>query len=133
MHDCDRFQSGSGPVEPLQSPTHDGTDDRPSNAPAVLVDILPPKARVVVTTRNSCYRIAVIDGADRRVLITGGTMFPEPTEILLEGATTDAGIIDPGWISVGQPMTLAAGLRRITTSRVESVAFERVPSKVRAA
>lgn len=125
MHDCNQFQSGSGPVEPLRNPTHDGTDDRPSAAPAVLVDVLPPKARVVVTTRNSCYHIAVIDGSDRRVLITGGKLFPEPTEILLEGATTDAGIIDPGWISVGQSMTLAAGLRRITTSRVETVAFER--------
>ena len=131
MHDCDRHQSGSGPVEPLHDRTPDGTETQRSSGSGVLVDILQPKARVVVTTRNSLYHFVVIDGADRRVLITGGKLFPEPTELLLEGATTDVGIIDPGWISVGLPITLSAGLRRITTSRVESVAFE--PSAVRAA
>jgi hypothetical protein len=97
------------------------------------VDALPQNARIIITTRNSCYRFVVIEGADRRVQITGGKLFPDPTEMLLEGALTGSGFIKPGWISVGLPVALSTGLRRVTTSCVESVAFEHTPSTVHAA
>jgi hypothetical protein len=126
MSDFDRFESGSGPVEAHPDRTSDSTDSEPSPRPGVLVDALTPHARIVVTTRNSCYRFEVVDAADRRVRITGGQLFPEATEMLLEGAPTDTGTMKPGWISVGLPVVLSTGLRRITTSRVESLAFERV-------
>jgi len=129
MRDFDQLESGSGPVEPLD----DQVDLENFSGPGVLVDALPPNARIVVTTRNSCYRLLVIDGADRRVSITGGTMFPEATEMHLDGATADVGIIKPGWIRAGLRVALSIGSRRITTSRVESVAFERVPTAVHAA
>jgi hypothetical protein len=133
MYDFDRFESASGPVEPHPDRTSDRNDTERSPRPGVLVDVLTPHARIVVRTRNSCYHFEVVDAADRRVRITGGKLFPEATEMLLEGATTDAGSIKPGWISVGLPISLSSGLRRITTSRVESLAFERVPSAFRAA
>jgi hypothetical protein len=118
MSDFDPLESGSGSVEP---------------GPGVLVDALPPNARIVVTTLHSCYRLEVIDAEDRRVRITGGKLFPDATDMLLEGATTDAGMTRPGWISVGLRLALSTGLRRIMTSRVESVAFERIPASVHAA
>lgn len=133
MRDFDIRESGSGPVESFSARTPDQPDSESSGRPGILVDALPPNARIIVTTRNSRYRLVVIDGAARRVAITGGKLFPDATEMLLEGATTDAGVIEPGWISVGVPVTLSTGLRRITTSRVESVAFERVSSATRAA
>jgi hypothetical protein len=129
MHDFDSLETGSGPVEPLD----EQADLEGASGPGVLVDALPPNARIIVTTRNSCYRLLVIDGADRRVSITGGTMFPEATEMLLEGATADVGIIKPGWIRTGLRLALSLGSKRITTSLVESVAFERVPAAVHAA
>jgi hypothetical protein len=97
------------------------------------VDVLPPNARIVVTTQNSCYRFIVVDGAERRVQITGGKLFPEPAEMFLEGAPTESGAMKPGWIRVGLPVSLSTGLRRMTTSRVEAIAFERVPEAVHAA
>jgi hypothetical protein len=131
MYDLETVESASDFVG--SRPASDRTHTEPSPRPGVLVDALTPNARIVVRTRNSCYRFEVMDTVDRRVRITGGKLFPEATEMLLEGATTDDGTIKPGWISVGLPITLSTGLRRITTSRVESVAFERVPAKVRAA
>ena len=128
MHYFERLETGAGPVEGLSDRTQEQTEPEPKRRPGVLVDVLPPNARIVVRTRNSCYRFEVIDGADRRVRITGGKLFAESTEMFLEGAATDAGGVKPGWISVGLPVALTTGLRRITTSRVESVAFERVPA-----
>jgi hypothetical protein len=125
MRHFDRLESASGPVEPLPDCRPDRTEPEPSG-PGVLVDVLPPDARILVRTRNSCYRFVVIDGAERRVQITGGKLFPEGTDMILEGAFTDAGTLKPGWIRVGLPVSLSTGLRRMTTSRVESVAFERV-------
>ena len=133
MRDFDSLESGSGPVEPFSDLTPDRTDSEPSSGPGVLLDVLPREARIFVTTRNSRYHIVVIESADRRVRITGGKLFPDATEMLLEGAVTDDGFVKPGWISVGLPVTLSTGLRRITTSRVESVAFEHVPSSMHAA
>lgn len=131
MHDFDPLESGSGSVEPMLVPTPGQADAE--TGPGILVDALPPNARIIITTRNSCYRILVIDGADGRVSVTGGRLFPEATEMRLEGATADARIIKPGWIRVGLCVALSSGSRRITTSRVESVAFERVSAAVHAA
>jgi len=128
MRDFDPLESGSVTGESLSDLTPDLHDDTACSGPGVLVDALPRNARIMITTRNSCYRFVVIEGADRRVQITGGKLFPDATEIVLEGAITSGGTIKPGWISVGLPVALSIGLRRITTSRVESVAFEHVPS-----
>jgi hypothetical protein len=126
MSDFDLLESGSGPVEPLSQLTPDRTDPEPASGPGVLVDVLPPNARILVTTQHSCYRFVVLEGPDRLVRVTGGKLFPDATEMLLEGATTDAGMIKRGWICAGMPIVLSTGVRRIITSRVESVAFERV-------
>jgi hypothetical protein len=131
MRDTDHL-TGSAPVEGPDR-TANPPDGEPQSSSGVLVDALPPNARIVVTTMHSRYRFDVLDGADRRVRITGGKLFPDATEMLLEGATTDVGTIKPGWISVGLRVALSTGLRRIVTSRVESVVFERVPASVRAA
>jgi hypothetical protein len=130
MRDFDPLESSSGTRESLSDLTPDPHDDTASSSSGVLVDALPQNARIIITTRNSRYRFVVMEGADRRVQITGGKLFPDATEMILEGAVTDGGSIKPGWISVGLRVALSTGLRRITTSCVESVAFEHVPSAV---
>jgi hypothetical protein len=133
MRDFDPLESGSRTGESLSDLTTDSHGETASSGPGVLVDALPQNARIIITTRNSCYRFVVIEGADRRVQMTGGKLFPDATEMVLEGAITRDGAIKPGWISVGLPVALSIGMRRITTSRVESVAFERIPSAIYAA
>ena len=130
MRDFDPLESGSRTGESLSGLTPDRHDDTLPSGPAVLVDALPANARIIITTRNSHYRFVVIEGSNRRVQITGGRLFPDATEMVLEGAVTTGGAIKPGWITVGLPVALSIGLRRITTSCVESVAFERVPAEM---
>ena len=131
MRDFDPLESG--PVESFFDSASSPHDDEASSGPGVLVDALPQNARFIVTTRNSSYRFVVVEGANRRVQITGGKLFPDATEVILDGAITGGGAIKPGWISVGLPVALSSGVKRITTSRVESVAFERIPSAIHAA
>lgn len=92
----------------------------------VAIDTLEPGTRVVVGTRHSCYRFVVSDPARRRGTVTGGTLFAEPTEIRIDGATAGGSVIKAGWIGVGLRMELTMGTKRITTSCVKFLAVDRV-------
>ena len=58
------------------------------------------------------------------MLVQGGTMFPEATSVRLEGATADGSALKMGWILVGLRFEMSLGPKRITSSRVRSVAIE---------
>jgi hypothetical protein len=87
----------------------------------VTLTDLEPGTRITVFTKHSTYRFDVIDSADGRATVVGGSVFPEPTEVRVEGATTGGSVIKSGWIGVGLRLELTEGLRRITTSRVKGV------------
>lgn len=82
-----------------------------------------------VITRHSKYRVVVLDAAGQRVLVTGGQIFPESTEVRFEGATSGGSALKVGWIGVGLRLEMSMGRQRITTSRVESVTIESVPPR----
>ena len=82
-----------------------------------------------VITRHSNYRVVVLDAAQQRVLVTGGRMFPESTEVRFEGATAGGSAVKVGWIGVGLRLEFSLGRQRITTSRVHSVTVENVPPR----
>ena len=94
----------------------------------VMLDELEPGTSLVVGTKHSCYRFVVLDGAGGRATVIGGTVFPERTEVRIEGATEGGSVIKAGWIGVGLRLELAVGLRRITTSRVRFLAIDKVPA-----
>ena len=126
MPDSDLLDSHSAIVDgPL-------TRSRPSDAsgpealgPGVKLDTLDAGTRIVVATKHSCYRFVVVDGPGQTATVTGGSMFPESTEVRIEGATTGNGVIKPGWIGAGLRLELSIGLKRVTTSCVQSVAVEK--------
>jgi hypothetical protein len=91
----------------------------------VTLSDVEPGTRLTVITRNSTYRLDVIDGAEGRVVVVGGSVFPEHTEVRVEGATDGGSVIKSGWIGVGLRLELISGLRRITTSRVKAVDSDR--------
>jgi hypothetical protein len=135
-HDIDPLDSQSVIVEGPVASGHAVNSDpaiEPATGPGLMLDSLEPGTRIVVATRHSAYRFVVIDGAQKRATVTGGKMFPESTEVRIEGATAGAGVIRPGWIIVGLRMELSIGLKRITTSNVQSVSFDREPSAAPAA
>jgi hypothetical protein len=59
--------------------------------------------------------------------VTGGRLFPESTEVRLEGSTAGGSVLKIGWIGTGLRLEMSMGRQRITTSRVESVIIENVP------
>jgi hypothetical protein len=92
----------------------------PGFADGVAVESLEPGTILEVTTRNTRYRLTVIDGGGH-ALITGGALFPQPTEVHIEGATAGGSALKLGWIGVGLRLELSIGRRLITTSAVQSV------------
>jgi hypothetical protein len=88
---------------------------------------LEPGIVIVVNTRHTCYRLVVVDGPEQRALVTGGWLFPESTEVRVEGATGGGSVLKMGWIGVGLRLELSIGLRRITTSGVRSIVVEDLP------
>jgi hypothetical protein len=83
-------------------------------------DSLEPGTVLAVTTRNTRYRLTLLD-RDGHALITGGSLFPQPTEVKIEGATVRGVIPKLGWIIVGLHLEMSIGGRIITTSPVKSI------------
>src|SRR4029434_5274541 len=84
---------------------------------------LEPGVTLAVKTRRSCYRITILDGAQRVVAVDGG-IFPETTVVTLSGATFGGSALKVGWIAEGLRREFCDGTRRITSSPVESVEIE---------
>jgi hypothetical protein len=88
---------------------------------------------LVIRTRNSEYRLVVLDGPSHKVLARGGLQLPEPTEAYLQGSSAGGSFVKIGWIGVGLRLEFIVGQQRIVTSRVQSIAIENVPPRLRAA
>jgi hypothetical protein len=129
-HDLDPFDSHSAIVDgPLAGPVNTPASTLEETAgPGLMLDGLAAGTPIVVSTRHSSYRFVIVDGAQRQATVIGGKMFPERTDVRIEGATTGASVIKPGRIVVGLRLELSMGLKRITTSSVMSVDVQSVPS-----
>ena len=90
---------------------------------SVALPLLLPGTFVILHTRNTCYRLVVIDGAERRVQINGGKLFPENTDVEVIGAIDDEGV-KVGWIVQGFQLELLTERGPVLTSTVESVDVE---------
>jgi len=108
----------------LNHGTLDGFGRDPGCADGLAIQSLETGTVLIVRTRHSSYRLVVLEGARRRVLLTGGALFPESTQVRVEGATAGGSTLKTGWIGVGLKLEIRAGYERITTSPVESVAVE---------
>jgi len=108
---------------PGLSPTLGQVEQDPARFRSVALPLLLPGTLVTLHTRNTCYRLVVIDAAERRVQISGGRLFPENTDAELIGATDDEGV-KVGWIVEGFQLELLTERGPILTSTVESVDVE---------
>jgi hypothetical protein len=93
----------------------------------IAIQSLEPGTTLIVQTRNSEYRVAVLDGTDLDVIVTGGQLFQDATRVRLEGATTRGSLLKIGWIGVGLRVEMSLAGRRIVTSPVRSITIEGVP------
>lgn len=108
---------------PGLTPSLDELESDPTRFRSVALPLLLPGTLVTLHTRNTCYRLVVIDGAGRRVQISGGKLFPESTAAELIGATDDEGV-KVGWIVEGFQLELLTDRGPVLTSAVESIDVE---------
>ena len=128
-HQLDPLDSQSVIVEsPLASSAAAESDLEPAPGSGITLTGLEPGTRIVVATKHSCYRLVVVDGAQKSATVTGGKMFPESTDVRIEGASNGNAVVKHGWIIAGLRLELSIGLKRVTTSPVQSVAVEPGPA-----
>jgi hypothetical protein len=87
---------------------------------SVALPVLSPGTQITAHTRNTCYRMEVMDGPSRRVMISGGLLFPQSAEVEVIGATDDEGV-RVGWIIEGLQIELSTVRGPVLTSIVESL------------
>jgi hypothetical protein len=109
----------------LRGRTLDAFADAVSRSSGLGVGELPALTRLFVRTRNSVYRIDVLEPRDRVVLVQGGAFFPQPTKGWLNGSSFGGSCLKVGWIGVGLHLEFHANDRFIITSRVLSMDVER--------
>jgi hypothetical protein len=109
--------------------TLDGFALEPGCVEGVALQSLDAGTVLNVITEHSVYHVVVLDPVQQRVLVTGGRLFPERTEVRLEGATAGGSVLKIGWIGTGLRLEMSIGLERITTSHVQKVTIENVPPR----
>jgi hypothetical protein len=85
-------------------------------------------AIVNVFTKYSRYRLVALNPQHKSALVTGGRLFPQATEVRIEGATAGGSAIRPGWVGVGLRLEMSNGSNRVTTSVVQSVTVDQPPA-----
>jgi len=85
-----------------------------------------PLVPILVTTRNALYRIIPLRRGDTHVLVQGGRLLPEPTEVRLVGSTFGGSLLKMHCIQVGMCMEIDPGTGggSIITTRVIDVEIE---------
>jgi hypothetical protein len=112
--------TGSGPSDGL-----DQVEASPTRS--VALPLLSAGTMITLHTRNTCYHMQVLDGAARRVLITGGSLFPEGTEVEVVGAA-DEEHVRAGWMVEGLQLELSTAHGPVLTSMVMSVCLDDDPT-----
>jgi hypothetical protein len=87
----------------------------------VQIETCSPLDHFVVTTRNSLYDVIVVCGAEGRVFVRGGRMFPEFRLAWLVGATDGGHTLRLRGIYPGLCMEFYADGRSVVTSPVLDV------------
>jgi hypothetical protein len=84
---------------------------------------VPPGTTLILETRNSTYRIVVLDGEQGHALVQGGAFFGDQTDAWVGGAA-GCGALKIGRICVDLCLEVWVGSRRIVTSPVRSIRVE---------
>ena len=105
--------------------TSDSVDQasQTSASDGVSLASLAPFDTIRVQTRNSVYRIFLLDPKTGRALVEGGLHFIEPVEAMVSGSTRDS-IFKHGEIVIGLRTEMWVNGKLVSTSPVQSVRVE---------
>ena len=104
--------------------TLDGFAEEISLRGGVNITGLEPITPLIVRTENTVYRIMVLEPYRFRILVQGGSYFPEATPAHLQGSGFGGSLLKQGWIGQGLRMEICTDDNRIITSRVRSMEIE---------
>jgi hypothetical protein len=102
----------------------DGFVATPSFSDGLHIQQLNPLTALTVETRNSVYRVLVVNPSDAKVLVHGGRFFPLLTDATLNGSSLGGGCLKLHWLGEGFCMELGAGHLTVVTSPVRAIAIE---------
>jgi hypothetical protein len=106
----------------LSRSVRDCADDLVDYAEGVQLEQLQPFTTLLVRTKNSLYRVVIVEGTE--VYVQGGEFFHDPEPVSLDGSSTGRRCFKGGWIGVGRMMEIRAQDRRVTTSPVRGIIVE---------
>lgn len=109
-------------------PTFEFLDAVPQVRRPVALPLLLPGTMVTVRTRNTLYRMTVVDGPTRQISISGGRLFARNTDVELLGAVDGEEGVKAGWIVEGLQLQLMTSAGPVVTSVVESVEVDVDPA-----
>jgi hypothetical protein len=96
----------------------------------VALPLLLPGTRINVRTRNTLYRLTVVDGPARKISVMGGRLFPCSTDVTLLGAVDGDEAVKFGWIVEGLQLQLLTPDGPVIASAVESVEVDADPASL---
>lgn len=123
----DTLIAGKDQPREQANPGFDSLDqsiDINSSLPALALQALAPFDTICVRTRNSDYRIFLLDPGTGRALVEGGGNFVEPLEAKVSGSSSPGGPIKNGEIRIGYRMEMWVNNRLVSTSPVQSFQVE---------
>jgi hypothetical protein len=103
----------------------DGFAEISGSLDGVSLRVLRPRDTIHARTRNSQYRIVLIDPEQGKVTVQGGRFFNEPVAAVVSGSTLGGCMLKLGWLGLGLRIEICADGQRIVTSPVQSFFIER--------
>jgi hypothetical protein len=103
----------------------DGFAEISNSLEGVALKMLRPRDTIHARTRNSDYRIVLVDPEQGRVTVQGGKFFMEPVAAVVSGSTLGGCMLKLGWLGLGLRIEICADGQRIVTSPVQSFFIER--------
>ena len=123
--DGDRASNAIGHGNHSQTPAHLADPLSPCGTVTDIdLHLLPAGTQLSVNTRNSRYRILMLDGSGCHALVQGGRYFCEETDAEIVGATCNGSSVRVGSICVGLRLELSVHGKRIVTSNVREINVE---------
>jgi hypothetical protein len=103
----------------------DGFAEISGSLDGVSLRVLRPRDTIHARTRNSDYRIVLVDPEQGKVTVQGGRFFNEPVAAVVSGSTLGGCMLKLGWLGLGLRIEICADGQRIVTSPVQSFFIER--------
>lgn len=102
-----------------------GFTDESEQRRGIDVSRLSAITRLTVRTRNTLYRLTVLDPREWQVLVLGGRFFPTERIAYLCGSGYGGSLLKIAWVGVGMCCEFSSQGQRVVTSPVED--FEVLP------